>query len=101
VKNSQILVALGILYRFINQTMKAFLHSFVAGLGSVLSIFPSGRAVSHQTGEMEAIGADFSRVGNDLQSATNKFSSRISRGQHAAVTHGKAREEKQLDLIPS
>jgi hypothetical protein len=44
--------------------MNKFLRSFVAGIGSVLSIYPQPRI--SKTAALEAIGGDFSKVGGDI-----------------------------------
>ena len=78
--------------------MKAFLHSFAAGVGSVLSLMPSFRGNAINGSEMEAIGKDFCRVGRDIRISTEQYALDAKPNNGLKASNGPEKAE-QLELI--
>lgn len=77
--------------------MKELLHSFVAGMGSVLSIcpqLPSDRTVN----VVEVMGSDFTRVGGDLARAMEAKGATLSQVEGASNGQEEGKAE-QLTFI--
>jgi hypothetical protein len=78
--------------------MKAFLHSFAAGVGSVLGLFPTLRGHSLDGTELEAIGKDFGRVGRDIRVSTEQYALDAKPKERLKASDGEEKVE-QLELI--
>ncbi len=78
--------------------MKSFLHSFAAGVSSVLSLMPTFRSSAIKGTEIEAIGSDFSAVGRDIRVATEQFAQIGKASKPLRGSNGQEKAE-QLELI--
>ena len=76
--------------------MKKLLRSFLSGAGSILSIYPQRPAPAGDV--IEAIGGDFSRIGEDLSRALQTKAGSIT-SQRSTQVNGEEKAE-QLYFIP-
>ncbi len=77
--------------------MRKLLRSFAAGIGSVLSVYPTRRVATGDSRIMEAIGGDFASVGGDFSKAVHE-KSRTMADTNGGPSNGQEQAE-QLDLI--
>jgi hypothetical protein len=79
--------------------MRAFLHSIATGASSILSLMPSFRVRSFKGSELEAIGADFSKVGGDIHFAFGQYALDAKKGAGLKAPNGREEKAEQLEFI--